>query len=361
MRTTIIGAGPIGTYLAWQLSRRGHDVTLIEEHETIGEPVRCAGILTDTITNYLNKKDLASTTQTTITETVVHGPHTETTIPLTTNHVIDNAAYAQLLAGKAHDHGTTIKTHTRYEHNTAKDATWKDLRTKKTTTKTTDLLIGADGPTSAVARNNDLYGKRTFLAGIQAIIKTKEEDDRIHFYPHIGAYAWYCPAGDGHAKIGVAAERDAKSILDSFSKWHPGRQLQLQGGPIPLHQPRTKNERRYQDMKVQLIGDAALHIKNTTGGGIVPGTRAAAIHADDPDNYAKNLAPLNRELRAHWRLNNALRRCTTNDWDRLITQANHPRVQRALQRTDRDHATALAARLLLAKPALALWARKLIK
>ena len=41
----IIGAGPIGGYLGWNLRRLGHSVLIIEEHSEIGRPFQCAGLV----------------------------------------------------------------------------------------------------------------------------------------------------------------------------------------------------------------------------------------------------------------------------------------------------------------------------
>lgn len=360
MHITIIGAGPVGSYLAWQHAKKGRDVRLIEEHQTIGAPVQCTGILTQDILTHLPKKLVKEHTLHTVNETVVHGPHTSATIPLQDNYVIDNTTYCQALAGKAHDEGARIKTSTRYLRNDAKSITLKDLQHQDQIDTTTDLLIGADGPTSNVAKHNNLYGERTFLTGVQAIKNVKDYDERIHFYPAIGEYAWYCPQGDGKARIGVAARNGAKQLFDDFIKRYEGTIERMQGGPLPLYKPRQPVERSYGQMHVQLIGDAALHIKNTTGGGIVPGTKAASIHAQDPNTYANNLGPLSRELKTHYHINKAMRKFSQKDWDKLITQANDERVKELLKRKSRDQALPLATRLILAKPQLLLWARKLL-
>jgi flavin-dependent dehydrogenase len=41
----IVGGGPAGLYAGRQLARAGHDVTLLEEHAHIGQPVHCTGVL----------------------------------------------------------------------------------------------------------------------------------------------------------------------------------------------------------------------------------------------------------------------------------------------------------------------------
>src|SRR3989338_3175617 len=50
---TIIGAGPAGSYLAYLLAKEGKEVTLIEEHEKIGSPVQCTGIVTGSIEKFV--------------------------------------------------------------------------------------------------------------------------------------------------------------------------------------------------------------------------------------------------------------------------------------------------------------------
>src|SRR3989344_8016069 len=50
---TIIGAGPAGSYLAFLLAKKGKDVALIEEHDKIGSPVQCTGIVTGSIEKFV--------------------------------------------------------------------------------------------------------------------------------------------------------------------------------------------------------------------------------------------------------------------------------------------------------------------
>ncbi|GAH37350.1 unnamed protein product, partial [marine sediment metagenome] len=41
----VVGAGPIGSYTAYQLADKGFDVCLLDEKENIGENVICAGVI----------------------------------------------------------------------------------------------------------------------------------------------------------------------------------------------------------------------------------------------------------------------------------------------------------------------------
>lgn len=41
----VVGAGPAGSMTARQLAQHGHDVLLLEEHEAVGSPVHCTGLM----------------------------------------------------------------------------------------------------------------------------------------------------------------------------------------------------------------------------------------------------------------------------------------------------------------------------
>ena len=47
----IIGAGPIGSYAAYMLAKKGIDVNVYEEHKVIGKPVQCTGIVSSEFSN----------------------------------------------------------------------------------------------------------------------------------------------------------------------------------------------------------------------------------------------------------------------------------------------------------------------
>ena len=47
MDIAIIGAGPAGSYSAYLLAKKGHNITVFERNPSIGPPVQCTGILSD--------------------------------------------------------------------------------------------------------------------------------------------------------------------------------------------------------------------------------------------------------------------------------------------------------------------------
>ena len=49
MKVCIIGAGPAGSFSAYNLARAGFDVEIFENHPEVGKPVQCSGLVTKTI------------------------------------------------------------------------------------------------------------------------------------------------------------------------------------------------------------------------------------------------------------------------------------------------------------------------
>ena len=47
----VVGGGPAGLYSALLLAEEGFDVVLVEEHETLGAPTHCTGIVSDELSD----------------------------------------------------------------------------------------------------------------------------------------------------------------------------------------------------------------------------------------------------------------------------------------------------------------------
>jgi digeranylgeranylglycerophospholipid reductase len=347
--TTIIGGGGAGLYYACLAKEKDpeQDITIIEEHTDIGKPVQCTGILTDEIEKLIPPTTLKKITMNKITRTEVFSPNNSTTLPLKTNYIIDNVAFTYYLAERAEKAGVKLMTGFRYTENRGETIKLRNTSSKEILEIKSNKIIGADGPASPVAKANNLYNKeREFLTGVQARIKlNKLEEDKIDFYPYIGEYAWSTPEGNNVSRIGVAAKSNAKKIFDDFIKKYSGKTVEMQGGPIPLHKPGLKLRFARNNFSATLLGDAALQIKNTTGGGIIPGMKAAKILAEDFDNYEKNLRSLNRELKLHYLINRALAKYDERDWDRLIEKVKTPSIKAILASTNRDNALKMALQL----------------
>jgi digeranylgeranylglycerophospholipid reductase len=100
-----------------------------------------------------------------------------------------------------------------------------------------------------------------------------------------GFYAWLMPKGDGKAKVGLAAKTgNPRELLQRLMLRHPTASKKLRGarilqasfhsitlgGPIP----------KAFSNGFLVVGDAASHVKPTTGGGVVFGMTCAKIAAE---------------------------------------------------------------------------------
>lgn len=268
--------------------------------------------------------------------TVVQGPNERFELEQKHNYVIDNSAFEQRLADKAVESGAELRYRTEYIRSNGKTHTLRDMNTKKQYTVDSAELIGADGPHSRVNNVHQVQRPVTMM-GWQARVKMKNPGDTITFYPHIGKYAWSIPENQGIMRVGVAG--GSKELFDTFLKRFQGRMMDTQHGPIPLHKPFSRTSLTREGVKVRLFGDAAGNIKNTTGGGILPGMEAVSRHL-----FKQNRVGLNTELYMHFLVHNFLQRFSDREWDSFIRASQ--RHSEVLTLKTRENLTGIMPRLL---------------
>ena len=69
----VIGAGPIGGYVAGNISKVGYNVAIIEQQRSIGSHLGCAGLITSRIFEYL-KINMEEVIQNNIKGANIHSP-----------------------------------------------------------------------------------------------------------------------------------------------------------------------------------------------------------------------------------------------------------------------------------------------
>ena len=141
--------------------------------------------------------------------------------------------------------------------------------------RTAAILVGADGPRSAVARAAGLGTNRSFLAGVEAEFEPLPGlAERLHVFldPRLapGYIGWVVP-GVGITQVGLASRQPARPDLDAFIRSIADvvdvgsrRPHARRGGLIPVGgvvRPRASGS-------VVLVGDAAGLVSPLTGGGI---------------------------------------------------------------------------------------------
>jgi len=276
---TVCGAGPVGSYLAWKLSEKGFNVLLLEEHEEVGKPLSCSGLVSKRIWNYVPKEKH-------LVEREIKGARIHLDKKLFTYRsdqavVINRVKLDKLLAEKAKKSGAKLLTRTKlfsfFESKThvslyIKSNSFKNLKTK--------VLAGCDGPLSIVREKMGIPSPK-LLHGIFCYVN--EEPDYfvdLYFKKVPGFFAWRIPRKDV-VEYGLACEKNAKKYFEKFSRQLKFSYSKVYSGMIPYGLlPKVTSHR------VFLCGDAASQTKPHTGGGVIYGLRAAEIAATliKPDN-----------------------------------------------------------------------------
>ncbi len=293
----VVGAGPAGSNAAYHLARRGHDVLVLEEHDRVGYPVQCAGLVSRRVLELAGSERFVRRP---IHGASVFGPSLGSisfTAAEPRAYVIDRAGLDIHLAERASRAGARFSTSTRFDRSlgpangrahvrvTGPDGERREIAAR--------LVIGADGVTSAVARAFGLRRPVEILPAFEAEFAASPGDaDRVEVYlgrafaP--GLFGWWIPDGGGGARVGIAADADGTSARAYFGRLltylerrfgtsltSPTAYL-VSGIPIG-HVRRTHADR------VLLVGDAAGQVKPLSGGGIFTGMRCAEIAADVAD------------------------------------------------------------------------------
>lgn len=290
MKIVIVGAGPIGCYTAQLLKKCGiNSFRIIEEHDEVGKPVRCAGIVGKPVFedsliplsrgSILNQINGAS---------FFYGGDSFKIKRSGVALVIDRERFdKELSQGLEVEYGRRLleieeeqDKGSRYRLKTNQDDIWADI------------VIGADGPQSRVKKFIDLKGnnsngcdgsdglgpgKTSFYKGVQYRIKLEDEvfsreTTRVYMRERIPFFVWIIPEGDGIIRLGVIAENgrgELERVIEE--EGIKGEIIDRLAGIIPLGLCQSIYR------KVVIVGDAARQVKPLTGGGIYYGMKAAEI------------------------------------------------------------------------------------
>ncbi len=345
----IIGAGPVGNHLAAQLCKKGFSVDVYEEHQVIGKPVQCTGITTFFLNHLMKPKDEFVVNR--ISRTKVFGPNGQSVeIGLPKNYIVDRTKFDAYLADVAMSAGAQYHSNHKFVKSERQGQQYK-LHFMKRNTVSTDVLVGADGPLSAVAKSNDMFGQRKFIIGHQARIQTPCEADLVEFFIAEGYFGWLVPESTKVARLGICSLDKANSYFDKLHQLRPGKILEWQSGVIPLYDPKVITEKDH----VYLVGDAATQVKASTLGGIIPGMIAA-------EELAKALAEgksyerlwrkkMGFELWTHLQIHKImLQRFKEKDYTKLISLVQQPRITNLISTHDREFPSLLLAKMALLEP-----------
>ena len=269
-KVAIIGAGINGLYLAWQLSQRGHQVTLFERKEIIGKEV-CSGLFSENILKFIpQSKKLI---QGEINSVKIHFPKKTIRVYFAEKFfLMSHSQLDNLVAQLAREAG--VKIILNQEVNSLPEGF--------------DKIIGADGPNSFVRRNLNLPRPK-FRLGIHGFLKKKEIAGFVETWPVKQGFIWRIPRNK-EVEYGIAANPlEANDLLEEFLKKDKIYLSQKKAALIPQGLIIPKNS-----LEIALCGDAVGLTKPWSGGGVIWGLLAANILLKNFPDFLKYEKELKR-------------------------------------------------------------------
>jgi len=372
----IVGAGPAGSRLA-SLLAKDMDIILLEEHESIGEPVQCGGLVSPKAVCEITRGSVICE----IRDFTLHSPagnridlHSESPRGI----VIDRRLYDRSLAEAANDKGAKLLLGMRVA-NAKKTEEHIELKCKSAGDSRTimaKLVVGADGPKSTIRKFMGAKPFELHYRGAQMIGRLDSEiSGNVEMWigneVAPGFFAWKIPSEDS-VRIGLStiSEESPMSYLKRFCRRefpdfdvtskHSG---QIPIGPLgPLSRGR-----------VCLIGDAAGQTKPLTGGGVYLGKRAAELLAisvikKGPNDEALMLYDerfrdeFEHDLSRAWLLRKIINSMSDSKLEKAIKLLSQPDIIEIMERSgDIDAPLALSPAILKRTPKLLQFAPNLLK
>jgi geranylgeranyl reductase family protein len=295
----VVGAGPAGSYVAYELASSGWDVAVFEEKSAPGLNVCCTGIISTECFQSLNPG--TDTILTKVSSANFFSPSGKCLRVQTENvqaYVVDRPSLDKALASKAQSRGA----HYFFSSTVTDIIPGKDSMQAETlcsgTREVLDAraIVLANGFKPKLPLKLGLGEIKNFLVGAQVETEAKDVSEfEVYFSQEIapGAFAWIVPTHAGPSRngayVGLLAKSQAKLHLQKFLKTLSdqgritSREVEIEQRAVPIRTlPRSYGDR------LLVIGDAAGQVKPTTGGGIYFGHLGAKIAAEVLDEALSN-------------------------------------------------------------------------
>ncbi len=269
----IAGAGPVGLYTAKLCSEMGYRVLVMEEHERIGEPVHCSGLVSKRLERYVDLGGSGGVIENRVNSATIHSPTNQFSLKKrgTAAYVIDRGKFDRALGKMA---GSPILRKTRIKGFGVKRRMVVD------TTKglfRSEVLVGCDGAASLVAKGIGSEPSER-VNGVIGISRERDRSETVDIYIDKkrirDGFFWRIPRGKT-TEYGAFG----RGVNFSYPEDFFGRDFsEKRGGLIPI----GPAERTFSE-RVLLAGDAAGLVKPWSGGGIIYGMESARAAAEAMD------------------------------------------------------------------------------
>lgn len=273
--TAIVGGGVAGSTTAYELSRRGYKVVVIEKNSEIGKKV-CGGLVSHRVIHLSKTESVMNEIKGAYVffpngkEICIGGDRTHA-------YVIDREKFDRELAEKAMAEGVEYKLNFKIKRIGEKKLLGNDEIKF-------DYLVGADGARSFVAEEYDM-GRIDYINAIQGESSKKFDDEFVYVYLDKkispGFFSWIIPDGE-KIRIGTgSSEGKLREKFNVFLKKMDVSAENIKSALIPA------GMRKIYKKNVVLAGDSAGFVKATSGGGIYASLLSAKILAENFEDFGK--------------------------------------------------------------------------
>ena len=291
----VVGAGPAGATLAYEVARRGIDVLILEK-ERLPRYKACAGGITIKTAELLGF-DFSSVTRDAVRGArVAYGTRRSFTksYPKPLIHMVMRDEFDQILVQRAREAGATLADD---EGVSQVQTTEQGVRVETANhVLTAQIAVGADGARSIVAAGAGLMQGVDLGIGLEAEISVPGQ--RLVQWESLmgldlghmrGGYGWVFPKKD-HLSVGVGSPlRQARRLKSSYQAVLKSHGLddhtatRIRSHWLPVRRKGTA----IQSGRCLLLGDAAGLVDPVTGEGIYNAVRSAQMAAPVIESYLK--------------------------------------------------------------------------
>lgn len=315
----VAGAGPAGGMAALSAAQLGLRVALVEEHGEVGTPAHCSGkIQVHAFREFGLPRHLITNTLQAGAFYAPDGSVARVRRSTPDSHVVDRTQLDRWLVDEAQRCGAELVLNTRLRGAERVDGLMRVAGTRRGRSygATAPVVIDAEGARPVLPASLGLRLSRSYVLGLQYQLKGVHLEDEA--CPEIylgrryapGFFAWLMPIGEGRARAGLCvdphlATHAPATYLERLLREHPVASRRFRGaaverklaGPIPV-----LGSRRPSVVDRMLIaGDAAGHVKATSGGGIYFSLIAGRLAAQAAHRFLGGDSAALRGYEVQWR------------------------------------------------------------
>ncbi len=313
IQVAVIGAGPAGSTAA-EVAARDAEVVLIDQKSEIGSPVQCGGFIPEAseLEALMPRARLPRTLREIPERCILHrtrlqriySPSGKSKEFSVAGRVVDRRAFDRHLAALAARAGARVLPATC----AALEEGALRLSGRFGGTMRPEIIIGADGPHSAVSRFMGNPAQELGICLEYEMVDVLIDADAAEMYFSAkfapGGYAWIIPLGQDTANVGVGVRasylkgQKLPDVLDRFVEEHPiasrklacGEVLAVMRGLVPA----GGTPGPIQKSNMILAGDAAGQVMATSGGGIPLAMVAGRIAGEAAIEHLRGKIPLQK-------------------------------------------------------------------